>query len=156
MNSFWNENINNIDYPKLKQKIEVEVCIIGGGLTGISTAYYLTNKGFNVVILEKDKICNSTTGGSTGKITSLHGLIYKYLKDSNNREFAKKYFEANEEAKENIKKIINKENIDCDLEIKNSYVYTESENNLSKIKDEIKALKSLEIPSEFVNKIEYY
>lgn len=154
MNSYWNENTETKEFPKLNKNIEADVCIIGGGITGVSTAYYLANRGLKVVVLEKDKICSSTTGGSTGKITSQHGLIYKYLKDLNGKEFAQKYYKANEEAKENIIKLINKEKIECDLERKNAYVYTEVEKNIQAIKAEIEHTKKLGINSEFVSKIE--
>lgn len=154
MNSYWNENTETKEFPKLNKNIEADVCIIGGGITGVSTAYYLANRGLKVVVLEKDKICSSTTGGSTGKITSQHGLIYKYLKDLNGKEFAQKYYKANEEAKENIIKVINKEKIECDLERKNAYVYTEVEKNIQAIKEEIEYTKKIGINSEFVSKIE--
>lgn len=154
MNSYWNDIFKGNDFPKLNKNIEADVCIIGGGITGISTGYYLANRGFKVVVLEKDKLCSSTTGGSTGKITSQHGLIYKYLKDLNGKDFAKKYYKANEDAKENIIKIINKEKINCDLEIKNAYVFTETEKEVENIKREVEYTEKLEIDSEFVTNIE--
>lgn len=154
MNSYWNENKDTREYPKLNQNISADVAIIGGGLTGIQTAYYLTNRGLKVVVLEKDKLCSGTSGGSTGKITSQHGLLYKYLKDLNGKEYAKKYYKANEDAKESIIKIINKEKIDCDLEIKNAYVFTEVEKEVQSIKREVEYTKKLEIPSEFVSQID--
>lgn len=154
MNSYWNENKETREYPKLNQNIEAEVAIIGGGITGVQIAYYLVNRGIKAVVLEKDKICSSTTGGSTGKITSQHGLIYKYLKDLNGKEYAQKYYKANEEGKENIIKIINKEKIDCDLERKNAYVFTEVEKEVQSIKQEIEYTKKLDIDSEFVSKID--
>lgn len=153
MNSYWNESKER-KYPKLNQNIKADVAIIGGGLTGIQTAYYLTGKGYKVVLLEKDKLCSGTSGGSTGKITSQHGLIYKYLKDLNGREYAKKYYDANELAKENIIKIINKEKIDCDLESKNAYVFTEVEKEVSNIKQELEYTEKLGIPSEFSSQID--
>lgn len=154
MNSYWNQVQEERKYPKLTQDISADVAIIGGGLTGIQTAYLLANRGLKVVVLEKDKLCSGTSGGSTGKITSQHGLLYKYLKDLNGKEFAKKYYEANEQAKENIIKIINKEKIDCDLERKNAYVFTEVEKEVQNIKEEVEYTKKLNIPSEFASKID--
>ena len=154
MNSYWNENKETREYPKLNQNIQADVAIIGGGITGVQIAYYLANRGIKAVVLEKDKLCSSTTGGSTGKITSQHGLIYKYLKDINGKEYAKKYYEANEEAKENIIKIINKEKIDCDLERKSAYVFTEVEKEVQEIKQELEYTKKLGIASEFVTKLD--
>ena len=154
MNSYWNEFEKERKYPKLSQDITADVAIIGGGLTGIQTAYYLQNRGYKVVVLEKDKICFGTSGGSTGKITSQHGLLYKYLEDSNGINFAKKYYEANEEAKENISKIIEKEKIECDFERKNAYVFTEIEDEVLKIKEEIETSKKLGANAEFVTEID--
>ena len=74
MESFWNKNFENKkQFPKISENIEVSVCIIGGGITGLSTGYYLSQE-TDVVILEKDRICNSTSGANTGKLTSQHGL----------------------------------------------------------------------------------
>ena len=154
MNSYWNESQEERKYPKLTQDISADVAIIGGGLTGIQTAYLLANRGLKVALLEKDKLCSGTSGGSTGKITSQHGLLYKYLKDLNGKEFARKYYEANEQAKENIIKIINKEKIECDLERKNAYVFTEVEKEVQNIKQEIEYAKKLDIPAEFASEID--
>ena len=154
MNSYWNQTQEERKYPKLTQDIGADVAIIGGGLTGIQTAYLLANRGLKVVLLEKDKLCSGTTSGSTGKITSQHGILYKYLKDLNGKDFAKKYYEANEQAKENIIKIINKEKIECDLERKNAYVFTEVEKEVQKIKEEVEYTKKIDISSQFVNEID--
>lgn len=72
MNSYWIESTKNIEkeYPKLKDEIKTDVCIIGGGLTGISVAYELVKCGIKVTIFEKNQIGKSTTGNTTGKITS--------------------------------------------------------------------------------------
>ena len=61
--SLWNsfeENEKNI-YPKLVQNKEIEICIIGGGLTGLTLGYYLTKENKKIILLEKDKICNHTS-----------------------------------------------------------------------------------------------
>lgn len=123
MKSYWTEEFKDVDsYKTLKKDIETDICIIGGGVTGASIAYYLNQYKIKNVILEKDVIGNRTTGGSTAKITSQHGLFYKYLIDSEGENFAKKYYEANEKAILNIEKIIKEENIECEFE-KNHLMY---------------------------------
>ena len=59
MMSYWLESTkdNRKEFEKLEKNINTDVCIIGGGLTGLTTAYYLKNSGLNVVLLEKDKLC---------------------------------------------------------------------------------------------------
>ncbi len=154
MDSFWNINNENNRFASLDGDIQADVCVIGGGLTGLTTAYYLSKEGKKVVVLEKDVICSGTSGGTTGKVTSQHGLIYKYLKDSNGKEFARKYYEANEKAIKDIEKIINEEKIECDFEKKKAYVYTESKNEIQNIKNEVEVTNKLDIDSKFVDKID--
>lgn len=155
MKSFWGLEIEkHKEFENLKNNIKADVCIVGGGLTGISTAYYLSKAGKKVVLLEKDRICSRTSSGTTGKVTSQHGLIYKYLEDEHGKETAKKYFESNEKAIKNIEEIIEKENINCDFEKKKAYVYTKSEKDVEKIKEEVKATKQIGIESEFVKNID--
>ncbi len=155
MKSFWNwERENYKEFESLSENTRADVCVIGAGFTGLLTAYYLSKEGKKVIVLEKDRICSHTSLGTTGKVTSQHGLIYKYLKDSEGKEFAKKYFKANESAIKNTRKIIEEENIECDFEEKSAYVYTQSKEDLQKIKDEVKVSKELGIPSEFVQNID--
>lgn len=63
MKSYWIESIekNKKDFSKLQEDITVDVCIIGGGLTGLTTAYYLKDTNLKTVVLEKYKLCEHTT-----------------------------------------------------------------------------------------------
>lgn len=145
MKSLWlNENIIE-NFSELKENLETEICIIGGGIFGISTAYYLSKHRYKVVLLEKDKIASKVTGHTTAKITSQHGLIYHYLLNQYGKDFAKKYYEANQKAIENIEKIINSNNINCDFKKQTSNIYTTNESEVNKIEEEIKALEELNI-----------
>ena len=152
--SFWLDTEKRKEYKSLNENIECDVCIIGGGMAGISCSYYLSKNGFNTVVLERDKIASKTTGHTTAKITSQHGLFYDYLINSKGKEFAKKYFIANEKAIDNIEQIIKEENIDCNFERVNSYVYTKDINLLNNIKTEVGAVNSLGGDCEFAEKID--
>lgn len=154
MSSYWIESTKNIEkkYPKLEENIETDVCIIGGGLSGISSAYELAKCGVKVVVLEKEHIGKKTTGNTTGKITSQHGLFYDYLIQSEGGKFAKKYLDANEQAIKNIKNIIDAEKIECDFEYQDAYVYTQKQEEIKKIEKEVQVLKQLNFDCEFVNK----
>ena len=145
MESYWIKSVEEKDrkkFDKLEENVKTDICIIGGGLTGLSTAYHLSKYKIRTVLIEKDEICKQTSGNSTAKITSQHGLIYKYLTDSKGKEFAKKYYEANERAIKNIEEIIKKENIDCDFEHVPAYVFTQKIQEVQKIKDEVDAVNA--------------
>lgn len=153
--SIWQKNREQMrEFRMLDHPLEVDVCIIGGGITGISTAYYLSKEGLKVAVLEKDRICSKTSGGTTGKITSQHHLFYKYLIDSQSKEFAKKYLKANEKAIDEIENIVKTEKIDCDFERKSAFVFTKELGKLQGIQDEVEAAKSLGMKAKFTNEIE--
>lgn len=149
MNSIWLDNENKIkSNGRLEDDTNTDVCIIGAGICGITTAYYLLQKGYKVIIVEKNEVAHGVTGHTTAKITSQHGLIYHYLSDKHGIKFAQKYFEANEEAIKNIEEIIEKNGIACDFEKKDSYIYTCNESDVQKIKEEAESLKHININSE--------
>lgn len=153
--SVWEESyMGNRKFRELDKNIDVDVCIVGGGITGISTAYYLSKEGMKVCVLEKDRIDSKTSSKTTGKVTSQHHLFYKYLIDSQGKDFAKKYLKANEEAISNIESIINEENIECDFEKKGSFVWTKNLGKLPMITDEVKAVNSLGLKAKYVDEIE--
>ena len=107
MDSLWLDSTNNsLDLNSLNKNIETDICIIGGGIFGLTSAYFLSNLGFKVILLEKNNLVTKTTAHTTGKITSQHGLFYKYLVNSFSKEFAKGYLDANQQAISNIKEII--------------------------------------------------
>lgn len=154
MNSFWINSTNKVeDFEQLNENLESDVCIIGAGIFGLTCAYYLSNLGYNVTVLEKYKIGQKTTGHSTAKITSQHGLFYDYLLNSYGNKYAKDYLDCNEQAIQNIKDIIDKEKISCDFEYQNNYVYTTKREELRAIKKELSALETIGFQNcDFVTK----
>ena len=116
--SLWISGTKKTNYQTLEKDEKADVCVIGGGIVGAITAYLLTKKGLNVIVLEKDKLCMGVTANSTAKLTSQHGLFYKYLYDEYGADFAKLYLESNENGIKLAEEIIQNENIDCDFEKK--------------------------------------
>lgn len=155
MESLWIETTKNkSNFKTLNGNEETEICVIGGGLFGLTTAYYLTKCGKKVIVLEKGEIGSKVSGNTTGKITSQHDLFYAHLIDDYGEEYAKKYLEANEKAIENIKQIIKEEQIDCDFSMQKSYVYTTKEDEVLEIQKEVAVVNKLGKDAKFVNKID--
>ena len=144
MSSYW---IDSIKRSRVKKRIEknenTEVCVIGAGMCGLSIGYYLAKQGKDVIIVDEDEIGQKTSGNTTAKITFQHNLIYDYLINSFGVEYALGYLKANIEAISNIKNIIDSENIECDFEFQNNYVYTTNKEEVYKIHNEVKALNDL-------------
>ena len=72
LNSYWIDSCpNTINSISLDKDVKTDVCIIGGGIFGLSTAYYLCKNNVNVVVLDKDNIGYKKSGHTTAKITSI-------------------------------------------------------------------------------------
>lgn len=148
--SYWVESTKKTNYPEISENMDTDVLIIGGGITGIATAYMLSNSGLNICLVDADRMAMGVTANTTAKITSQHGLLYDYLLNSFGFETAKGYLDSNEDAIKTISDIIRKEDIDCDFVSQDSYVYTCDKSNVAKIVDEVSAVTSLGLNAEYV------
>src|SRR5690554_5119090 len=92
--SLWTASRNIPEYQSLHEDIQVDVVIVGGGITGITSGYLLANEGLKVAILEADQLLNGTTGHTTAKVTAQHGLIYDEFITNFGKSKAKLYYEA--------------------------------------------------------------
>lgn len=140
--SIWQKTAQKRKADPLKKDIHVDVLIIGGGLSGTMTAYYLRNSGLDIAVVEKDHIGSHTTGHTTAKITILHGLIYQQLAHHYSDEHAYQYYLSNKEALNDIKNIIRNEQINCDYQENTSFLYTNQQRNIPKLKKEKELLQS--------------
>ncbi|PLT35966.1 FAD-dependent oxidoreductase [Bacillus sp. V5-8f] len=152
---YWRDFVALPAFPKLKQDIETDVAIVGGGITGITAAYLLSKEGINVVLIDAGEILNGTTGHTTAKVTAQHSLIYDELIKDIGEEKARLYYEANKEAMEFVVKTASELHIDCDLSYEDAYVYAGTEKYVKKIQDELKAYQRLGIPGEYVETIPF-
>lgn len=140
ISSVWQKTSSAPTFPSLPGDISTDVLIIGGGIAGILTAYFLKQKGIDYVLLEKGRILGGTTINTTAKITFQHGLIYSKLIKSGGAEKAKGYLSANRDAFKEYQRLCS--NINCGYEVKDNYVY--STNDEKKLISEIRALERIE------------
>ena len=149
MKSIWQQNTELPEFPELKKDIKTDVLIIGGGIAGILTAYFLQQNGINYILAEKEKICSGVTQNTTAKITFQHGLNYQKILKSFNKETAQLYLQANKAAFDKYAQLC--KNIECGYEIKDNFVY--SVNDRQKLENEISALDKIGYKAKLCNDI---
>jgi len=133
--SIWKENILNNNYPTLNKNKNVDVLIIGGGITGISTLYHLNKSNLNIMLVEQNKIGCGTTLNSTGKLTIMQNDLIDKIRKSFNDEIALKYIKSQEYAINQISKVIETEKIDCNLTKTPAIIYTSKKDEINKIRN---------------------
>ena len=136
-------------FNSLKGNVSTDVLIIGGGMAGILTAYFLHQKGIKYILVEKDTVCSGTTCGTTAKITYQHSLIYSKLLSQYGAHTAQLYLKANESAFLKYAELC--KTIDCDYEVKDNYVY--SLNSRKELEDELNALNAIGFAAQFCEEL---
>ena len=151
--SYWIGSTNSTNFEELKEDLNVEVAIVGAGITGITCAYLLKKAGVKVALFDMNRIAYGTTGHTTAKITCQHNLIYKNLIKNFGEEKASKYARMNMDALNFIKNTVYDKSIDCNFEIVDSCVYTTLDSYTKDIEDEESAAKKLGFKTELMEKV---
>lgn len=128
--SIWVRDVEFAERRPLEKDMEVQVAVIGAGLAGVLTAFYLGRQGFDVIVLEADRVAGGQTKNTTAKITSQHGLIYSRLIQKHGREKAGMYARANEIAINSYQQIIEENEIQCGFERLPAYLYSRTEREI--------------------------
>ncbi|RSK26696.1 FAD-dependent oxidoreductase [Bacillus sp. HMF5848] len=150
---YWRDGVSLPSFPTLHENIEVDVCIVGAGITGITLGYLLSKQNISVAIIEASQILNGTTGHTTAKLTAQHGLIYDQFINQQGLEKAKQYFESNMRAIQFVRDTAQSLQIDCDLSEQDAVVYTNDDNYLHKLEKEKQAYEQIGIESQLVDSI---
>lgn len=153
MKSLWQKETSYIAAKRSTvENSHKDVIIVGAGLAGILTAYYLQEQGKKVLVLEADTIASGQTERTTAKITSQHDIKYSKLIRTIGIKKAKMYAKANETAIKEYSKLIEEQKIDCDFKRVPAYLYTLE--NEKKIIAEAGAAVNLGIDAHFTKKTE--
>jgi glycine/D-amino acid oxidase-like deaminating enzyme/nitrite reductase/ring-hydroxylating ferredoxin subunit len=140
----------SLTYPALDRDIEVDVAVIGAGITGLTTAHMLERSGANVVVIDRHLVGAGTTGSTTAKVTALQGLMYRFLAETYDDDTARIYAEANSAGVETVAQIATDLGLDCDLRRLPALTYTTSRDDAKRIEEEVEAAKRAGLDAEFV------
>lgn len=154
MESIWLQDTDIKPRPSLPGDMTVEAAVIGGGMAGILTAYFLQRQGVQTVVLEAAHTGSGQTQNTTAKITSQHNLIYDKLLHNFGREKAAQYARANEQAIGEYRRIITENKIDCSFEERPAYLYSTSADDVPDLRREAAAAQKLGIAAEYTPQLD--
>jgi glycine/D-amino acid oxidase-like deaminating enzyme/nitrite reductase/ring-hydroxylating ferredoxin subunit len=127
MNSLWTATAPATTYEPLPHDLEVDVCVIGAGITGLTAAVLLKEAGLTVAVVEMDRIAGGVTAYTTGKVTALHGRVYAQVRSRFGTDGARAYADANAAALELIASWVAERGIECDFRRKTAVTYAQDD-----------------------------
>lgn len=152
--SLWLETGSLAPFPTLEEGVEVDVAVVGGGITGVTVAHLLKAEGMRVALIERGRIGHGTTGHTTAKLTVGQSLIYARLLAAHGPDAARLYGESNRAALTQMAEIVDRIGIECDWEPASNYVYTESSGRLEQLENELEAMRGAGIAAELTRESE--
>jgi glycine/D-amino acid oxidase-like deaminating enzyme/nitrite reductase/ring-hydroxylating ferredoxin subunit len=147
--SYWMVSAETPDHPLLDDDITVDVAVVGAGMAGLSVASEIARTGRSVALLEAGRIAAGVTGGTTAKVSVLHGPIYHHIAGKLGEESAEAYAASQTLAMEHVADTVDRLGIDCDLERQPAFVYTESDGDVEMLRGEADAARRAGLPATF-------
>jgi glycine/D-amino acid oxidase-like deaminating enzyme/nitrite reductase/ring-hydroxylating ferredoxin subunit len=150
--SFWHKLEKVKKYPALENNITVDAAVIGGGITGIMTAYHLNKSGIKTALLEAYELGHGTTGTTTSHLTEISDTNFKDLIKNFGSETVKLVSKSLRESITVIENLIHEYGIDCDYRKVPAYYYAEKDEN-EEIKNEFEDAIRGGLSPQLLNKI---
>lgn len=113
--SVWNANNSRSRYPELKNDLEVDIAIVGAGITGITAAYLLAKEGKSVAVLEAHKVGNGSTAFSTGNLYATVGERLSSIEKKHGQDVMLEVVRSRNAAIDFIEQTIANKQIDCEF-----------------------------------------
>jgi glycine/D-amino acid oxidase-like deaminating enzyme/nitrite reductase/ring-hydroxylating ferredoxin subunit len=152
--SLWQDSVE--DYRsanKADHSLLYDVVIVGGGITGITSALLMQNAGLKCLVLEAKGLCFGTTGGTTAHINTLLEVPYSTIEKKFSKEKAKLVAESVTEALNTIKGFVGKYDIDCEYEDTTATLFAKTDKQKDELEKISQATNDAGIANKYVNKI---
>ncbi len=138
--TYWIDSVSLPTLSRLQESLSVDVCVVGAGLGGLTTAYLLQKEGKKVCILEDFEVGSGQTGRTTAHFTTALDDRYYQLERYHGKHGIKLAAESHQAALDKVEAIINAEKIDCDFEKLSGFLFTDPEQSTDILEKELKAI----------------
>jgi glycine/D-amino acid oxidase-like deaminating enzyme/nitrite reductase/ring-hydroxylating ferredoxin subunit len=152
--SLWLATSEPAGYPTLAGDRRCDVAVLGGGITGLTTAYLLKRDGARVVVLEGRGIGSGVTGCTTAKVSALQQAVYRELRHRHGSDGAATYADASLAGVNLIAEVAAEEAIECNLERRAAFTYAAEESERSTVESEHDAARAAGLPVRLVDQLD--
>lgn len=127
LESLWQERWENPGKTVLESGHTYDVLVIGGGITGLTSALLLAERGHSVVLAEAYQIGFGATGGTSAHLNTFFDATYPEIEKGFGADAAKLVALGGTQAMQLIAGLVDKYQIDCDFDYKDGYLFAQDE-----------------------------
>jgi glycine/D-amino acid oxidase-like deaminating enzyme/nitrite reductase/ring-hydroxylating ferredoxin subunit len=150
----WQRDTAEFRWPTLKQDLQVDVAIVGSGITGLTCALELCKAGLKVAVLTEGKIGSGATGATSAHITSVPDLTYQRLTANFGVENARRVTESLTHSLNRITKTVRDHRLACHFQTMSAYKFAQTESQTEELKREQAAASELGLMPVWNEKIQ--
>jgi glycine/D-amino acid oxidase-like deaminating enzyme/nitrite reductase/ring-hydroxylating ferredoxin subunit len=121
--SVWAATAPLPEFSPIEQNIHVDVCVVGAGIAGLTTAYLLARAGKRVAVLDDGPVAGGMTQMTTAHITNMLDDRYFEVEKLHGREGARLAADSHTAAIDRIETIVRQERIECDFTRLDGYLF---------------------------------
>jgi glycine/D-amino acid oxidase-like deaminating enzyme/nitrite reductase/ring-hydroxylating ferredoxin subunit len=151
--SLWHDTEKMPRFSPLRQNIATDVCVVGGGIAGLTTAYLLIKEGKTVCLLEDFELGSGQSGRTTAHFVTALDDRYFEIEKYHGKKSARVAAESHSAAIDKVAMIVEEEKINCDLERIDGYLFADLDKRVGVLQKELEAVhKAGLFDVEMVNK----
>ncbi|MFS4457670.1 FAD-dependent oxidoreductase [Bdellovibrio sp. HCB2-146] len=140
--SIW-QSIDLPALPALSENLETDVCVVGAGIAGLTTAYLLLKNGYRVTVLNRGSFGQNETGHTSAHLSYVLDDRFTHLIHIHGVKGARLAYESHSDAVDLIEKIVQEENIHCDFKRVDGYLFLSPSTRSSLLEDEMEACRRI-------------
>jgi glycine/D-amino acid oxidase-like deaminating enzyme len=137
--SIWTATAALPQFTPLEQNVQVDVCVVGAGIAGLTTAYLLARAGRRVAVLDDGPVAGGMTMATTAHITNMLDDRYFEVEKLHGREGARLAADSHTAAIDRIETIVRQERIDCDFTRLDGYLFLAEGDSRATLERELEA-----------------
>jgi glycine/D-amino acid oxidase-like deaminating enzyme/nitrite reductase/ring-hydroxylating ferredoxin subunit len=157
MSSYWQTSSSVPDYPALDRNLNVDVVVVGAGITGITAAYLLKREGRRVVVLDRGQVASGDTSRTSAHLACVTDVTMKDLVKAFGEDHARAAWDAGLAAMWQITECVDNERISCGLTWISGYLHPPldgpvKESDIERLREEARIASDLGFDCQVVER----
>jgi len=154
---YWSASASVPHFPKLDHTAKADVVVVGGGMTGLTTAYLLTKAGRKVILLERGRLAQVDSGHTSAHLTMVTDMRLKPMADRFGASHAQAVWDAGLNAIAQIESIVNEHEIACSFARVDGFLHVpdgeRDDRDVERLKEEVAIAEGFGFDAAFVESV---